>query len=191
MRRTPSRGGPSRVKPTRIGQSAGRQKSEGAGSPGEQGKAQQAQGNQPQATQAKSGQHSGQDSPSQEAKSGVGSEEGDKSNKLAEQLAAMGKISEILGKRAQNMSGEVMVEVSSGSQQLRTQYSGRSAEHSDTGGEISRDEVPLMYRQYVQHYFEQIRHASPAARGIKSKAKPVDLSAAPAPKAKKTKFGEE
>ncbi len=96
-------------------------------------------------------------SDSEQGKSGIGSEDGDKSIKEAEQLAAMGKISEIIGKRSQNVTGEAMVEVGSGNQQLRTQYSQRKAAHADTGGEIGRDEVPLAYRQYVQQYFEEIR----------------------------------
>ncbi len=104
---------------------------------------------------------------SQEGKSGIGSQDGDKAIKEAEQLAAMGKISEIIGKRAQNITGEVMIETQSGKQQLRTQYTQRSANHGDSGGEINRDEVPLAYQQYVQQYFEEIRKL-PAA-----KAKPT------------------
>ena len=45
--------------------------------------------------------------------SGVGSQNGDKEIKQAQQLAAMGKISEIIGKRQQNISGETTVEVQS------------------------------------------------------------------------------
>ena len=73
----------------------------------------------------------------------------------------MGKISEIFGKRAENLKGEVTVEVSSGDQQLKTPYSQSAAAHSDTGGEIHRDEVPLIYQQYVQQYFEQVRKLPP------------------------------
>ena len=29
--------------------------------------------------------------------------------------------------------------------------------HSDLGGEINRDEIPLMYQQYVREYMEQVR----------------------------------
>jgi hypothetical protein len=164
-------------------QSAGRNKSEGSDSQGQQGE-QQAQGNQTQTAQGKSGDRNADRQPSQDAKSGIGKEEGDKSAREAEQLAAMGKISEILGKRAQNVTGEVMVEVSSGKQQLRTQYSGKAAEHVDSGGEISRDEVPLMYQQYVREYFEQIRR-TPAAAGPSPEAgkpKPADTTSAPAPR---------
>ena len=104
----------------------------------------------------------GQSSP--DAKSGVGKSDGNKDVKYAEQLNAMGKISEIMGKRAQNITGEVMVEVSSGKQQLRTQYSDSKATHASTGGEIHRDEVPLEHQQYVQKYFEEVRKGESAAR---------------------------
>ena len=80
----------------------------------------------------------------------------------------MGKISEIIGKRAANITGEVMVEVSPGKQQLKTQYSQQNATHVEAGGEINRDEVPLAYQQYVQQYFAQVRKL-PAG---KSKAAP-------------------
>jgi hypothetical protein len=76
--------------------------------------------------------------------------------------AAMGKISELLGKRAQNVTGEVMVEVGSGKQQLKTPLAQRNATHNEAGGEIHRDEVPLMYQQFVQQYFEEIRKGPPA-----------------------------
>jgi hypothetical protein len=128
---------------------------------------------QAKAGQGKSNGKSEDRSNSQDGKSGIGRQDGDKSIKDAEQLAAMGKISEIIGKRAQNVSGEVMVEVASGNQQLRTQYSQRKAAHADTGGEISRDEVPLAYQQYVQQYFEEIRKLPPS--GAKPKgAKATD-----------------
>ena len=117
------------------------------------GSQQSAQGN----SDARSSDHT------QDGKSGIGKQDGDKALRDAEQLAAMGKISEILGKRSANVTGEVMVEVSSGKQQLRTQYTGRNAQHAEAGGEINRDEVPLAYQQYVQQYFEEIRK-QPAAK---------------------------
>jgi hypothetical protein len=96
----------------------------------------------------------------QDGKSGIGREDGDKQLRDAQNQAAMGKISELLGKRAQNITGEMMVEVSSGrQQQLKTQYSTQRSSHAESGGEIHRDEVPLIYQQYVQQYFEEIRKA--------------------------------
>jgi hypothetical protein len=96
--------------------------------------------------------------------SGVGSQEGDKSIKQAEQLAAMGKITEIIGKRSANLTGEATVEVKSTTQQLHTQYARNSAQHAQTGSSISRDDVPLALQAYVAQYFEQVRkQPAPAA----------------------------
>jgi len=105
--------------------------------------------------------------------SGMGRQDGAKDVKLAEQLAAMGKISEIIGKRAANVTGEVTVEVQSTSQQLRTPYSRRSASHAETGSEISRDEVPVVFQSYVEQYFEQMR--------TQETARPAPAAEEPAP----------
>src|SRR6202043_2360515 len=107
---------------------------------------------------------------SPDGKSGVGKQDGDKTAREAEQLAAMGKISEIIGKRSASVTGEVMVEGASGKQQLKTQYSGKHGAHAEAGGEINRDEVPLAYQQYVQQYFEEIRKlpsGNPREKGAK------------------------
>ncbi|HYL75992.1 MAG TPA: hypothetical protein VEU96_17410 [Bryobacteraceae bacterium] len=136
-----------------------------------QSQGQQSQNAQQQASQGKSDGRSSDKSNSPEGKSGIGKQDGDKTAREAEQLAAMGKISEIIGKRTANVTGEVMVEVASGKQQLRTQYSQRKAAHGEAGGEINRDEVPLAYQQYVQQYFEEIRKlpASKAKSDAKTK----------------------
>jgi hypothetical protein len=89
--------------------------------------------------------------------SGIGSQDGDKAIRNAEQLAAMGKISQILGKRSATISGEATVEVQTTNQQLRTPYAQKGAEHTQGGAEISRDEVPVALQPYVQQYFEQVR----------------------------------
>jgi len=89
--------------------------------------------------------------------SGIGKQDGAKDVKAAEQKAAMGKLTEVIGKRSANVSGEMMVESQSGPQQLRTQYSRRSATHGETGGEVNRDEVPVELQGYVQQYFEEVR----------------------------------
>ena len=128
---------------------------------------QQSQSGAQQAAQGKSDSRSADRPNSPDGKSGIGKQDGDKTAREAEQLRAMGKISEIIGKRAATVTGEVMVEVASGKQQLKTQYSDRKATHVEAGGEINRDEVPLAYQQYVQQYFEEIRKL-PA----KSKAEP-------------------
>jgi hypothetical protein len=100
--------------------------------------------------------------------SGIGSQDGDKAIKNAEQLAAMGKISEILGKRSTTISGEATVEVQTTNQQLHTPYAQKGAEHTQAGAEISRDEVPVALQPYVQQYFEQVRkQAAGAAPAVK------------------------
>ena len=107
----------------------------------------------------------GQDQPGgKDSKSGMGKQDGDKSIENAEQLAAMGKISEIIGKRSAQIQGEMTVEVPSGRQQLRTAYTKRQAGHADAGGELTREEIPLMLQPYVQRYFDEIRKVPPAAR---------------------------
>lgn len=151
-----------------------------------QSEGEQQQGGTQQASQGKSEGRSNNQPNSPDGKSGIGSQDGDKAAREAAELAAMGKISELIGKRAANISGEVMVEVSSGKQQLKTQYSDRKGSHAEAGGEINRDEVPLAYQQYVQQYFAQMRKlpagkskatpdAKPAASGD-GKTKPAPAS---------------
>ncbi|MCX6631979.1 MAG: hypothetical protein NTW28_30590 [Candidatus Solibacter sp.] len=101
--------------------------------------------------------------PSKQPGSGIGSQDGEKAIRNAEQLAAMGKISEILGKRSATISGEATVEVQTTSQQLRTPYAQKGAQHTQGGAEISRDEVPVALQPYVQQYFEQVRKQSETA----------------------------
>lgn len=105
-----------------------------------------------QSRAASSSESSGHD----QAKSGIGRQDGEKKLKAAEEERAMGKLAEIIGKRSRDVSGDMMVEAPSGKEQLRTAYSGKLAEHSDTGGEINSDEVPVELQQYVRDYMERI-----------------------------------
>jgi hypothetical protein len=133
-------------------------------SAGNQSQGEQQQGGTEQA-QGKSQGNSADHPNSPDGKNGIGSQEGDKTAREAAEEAAMGKITELIGKRAAKLNGDVMVEVASGKQQLKTQYSAKDGRHADTGGEINRDEIPLAYQQYVQHYFEEIRKTpEPAGR---------------------------
>ncbi|HET8546466.1 MAG TPA: hypothetical protein VFL57_00605 [Bryobacteraceae bacterium] len=131
------------------------------GDAGKQGNAtgeqESAEGEQAQAGAGKSTERGSSQPGGQDSKSGVGRSDGDKSAREAEQLAAMGKISEIIGRRASQVSGEMTVEVPSGRQQLKTSYTRRRSVHGDTGGEIGREEIPLMLQPYVQRYFDEIR----------------------------------
>jgi hypothetical protein len=139
------------------------QKQEG-GQPGESQDGQA--GDQSQESQDPQSKGSGKSDAQQASKqpgSGIGSQDGDKTIKQAEQLAAMGKISEILGKRSATITGEATVEVQSTSQQLRTPYAQRGAQHTQGGAEINRDEVPVVLQTYVERYFDQVRKQAPAA----------------------------
>lgn len=147
----------------------------------EQGDPQDQGAEQNQNAQARPGEKAGEKSASQDAKSGMGQQEGNKDAREAEQLEAMGKISEIIGKRSQNITGEVMVEVSTSRQQIRTPWQQRNAAHSEAGGEINRDEVPLIYQHYVQQYFEEVRK-SPAAAASKPATAPKPDAVKPATK---------
>ncbi len=99
----------------------------------------------------------GKDGPADNEGSGIGQSDGAKDIREAEQLAAMGKISEIFGKRQASLTGEVMMRAPSRNEQkLNTPYTESDATHAEGGGEIQRDEVPLIYQRYVQQYFEQV-----------------------------------
>jgi hypothetical protein len=169
----------SRVKPQQQGSQQGSQEQQQNPGKSQQGSKQQnskegtpQQGQQGDAQEGEDGQEAKNAENSQQSKgqgksdskqsskqpgSGIGSQDGDKAIKNAEQLAAMGKISEILGKRSANLTGEATVEVQSTSQQLRTPYANKGAQHTQGGAEIRRDEVPVALQPMVQQYFETIR----------------------------------
>jgi len=155
------------------GQEAADAESQQAGAEGKEGKNSQAQG----------AGHSADQHGANQPGSGIGRQDGNKDTKLAEQLAAMGKISEIIGKRSASVTGEITVEVPSSQQRLQTPYSQSNATHTDSGGDISRDEVPEIFQQYVQQYFEQIRKQPAAApkpdASPRSKAQPPAAKTTP------------
>jgi hypothetical protein len=135
----------------------GQQQNGGQESADAEGRQASVEGKNGQNSQAQGAGHSNDQQGANQPGSGIGRQDGNKDTKLAEQAAAMGKISEIIGKRSANVTGEITVEVPSSQQRLQTPYSQSNATHADTGGEISRDEVPEILQQYVQQYFEQIR----------------------------------
>jgi hypothetical protein len=143
---------------------SGQQQAKGQQSGGQPGDLPEGQpGEQARDSQDSQGQTAGPRDTEQASKlpgSGIGSQDGDKNIRQAEQLAAMGKISEIIGQRSANVTGEATVEVRSTSQQLRTPYARRGAEHSQGGAEIGRDEIPVALQSYVQRYFEEVRSDS-------------------------------
>jgi len=103
------------------------------------------------------GQTSGNTGDKQEGPSAAGSEDGEKAIKAAAQMKAMGKISELIGKRSEQVTGESMIDVQSGNQKLQTAYKDKAATHGEGTGEVSRDEIPVAEQAYIQEYFQQVR----------------------------------
>jgi len=168
---TPQQQSPNQNSKQNAGQqNAKQQQKDGQQSGAQQADAQQGQnGDDQKDGQESQGKGSGQDKNQQASKqpgSGVGSEDGSKEIRQAEQLAAMGKISELIGKRSAAVTGEATVEVQTTSQQLHTAYVKSGAEHSQAGAEINRDEIPVALQPYVQQYFDQLRK-KPAAPAVK------------------------
>ena len=126
------------------------------------------QGDQGDPKDAKQSNAPGQ-KPSEDAKSGAGQDEGKKDIENAKALEAMGKMSELLTERSSAISGDMLVEVGTTKQQLKTAMTQQKAGHSDAGGEIHRDQVPLAYQTFVDRYFQEVRKA-PAAKAGKAKA---------------------
>jgi len=144
-------------------QDAQRQSDKGSPSPGkpQQGDP-QSQQSQEQSDSSQSGQKSQSESPAQNANdqqhSGIGKQDGAKNTEMAKDAEALGKLSELIGKRSMNLQGEMMVEVeNTRNPQLRTPYLNRSAAHAESGGDLSRDEVPLRHQEFVRRYYEQVR----------------------------------
>lgn len=96
--------------------------------------------------------------------SGAGRQDGQKDLKAAEQLRAMGKLAEIIGKRSANLTGDIKVEKPTQEQQLETQYSNQVGRHTDNGGEINRDEVPAEYQSYVRAYMKEVHKQANATK---------------------------
>jgi hypothetical protein len=147
--------------PKQPNDKSGQQKN--GGQKGDQSDAQQGEPGQDQQDQSQQG--NGKNDSQQATKqpgSGAGNQDGDKRIKQAEDMAAMGKITEILGHRSANLTGEATVEVESTSQQLKTAYAPGAAQHGQSGGEINRDEIPAAIAPFVQEYFKQARKPEPA-----------------------------
>lgn len=111
-------------------------------------------------TQGDSGSESSAAAPEGATASSAGSNDGSKELTEAEQMQAMGELDELYQQRAEDMSGEVLIETEAAPQQLQTPYSPTAAGHRDPGGQVSRDEIPFAYRRFVQKYFEALREKS-------------------------------
>jgi hypothetical protein len=169
MKSEPQKGGPKGGEKQQAKQNKGDQsKEKGEKSEGDPQSDSDQQGDQGDPKDAKQSNAPGQKT-SEEAKSGAGQDDGKKDILNAKELEAMGKMSELLAERSAAISGDMLVEVGSTSQQLKTAMTQQKAGHSDAGGEIHRDQVPLAYQTFVDRYFQEVRKA-PAA---KAKAQPA------------------
>ena len=96
------------------------------------------------------------DNPDQRGGNSAGSDDGSKQIRLAKQLEAMGKISVILGKRSQTVSGTAAMEVASGRTEVTTPYEARQAAHRAVES-ADQDRIPIEFEAYVQQYFRELR----------------------------------
>jgi hypothetical protein len=95
---------------------------------------------------------------------GAGRDDGAKDIQTARQLDAMGKLSVLLGKRSENITGEFTAEATPGPQRLTTDYERRGAEHTAVQATAQRDDVSLASQEYVQKYFELVRKSGAPSR---------------------------
>ncbi len=165
-------GGQQESKSSAQKSSDGQQGADQSGSKDQAGDSQQQSGKEQTAEEQSSGQQQGQgsakaqasgkdsaqasDKKGSDAQSGVGHSDGEKDVKAAEQAKAMGKLAEIIGKRSAALTGDMQIEPS-GKQRLQTADTHQVAQHSDLGGEINRDEVPVEDQPYVREYMELVR----------------------------------
>ena len=95
--------------------------------------------------------------PEGQATSSAGSNDGSKELAAAALDQALGELSELYSRRAEEMSGEVLIETEAGPQELQTPYSPSETGHRDPGGVIRRDQIPHAYRHFIQKYFEALQ----------------------------------
>lgn len=110
-------------------------------------------------------QNAGSKETASDSPASAGAEDGAKELAAAKQLEALGQIAEILGQRSEQVKGEMKVEVEAQKEQsLTTALRNVRTAHRDTGGELSRDEVPLRLQNYVKEYMKAAREAEAATQ---------------------------
>ncbi|MBV9269290.1 MAG: hypothetical protein JO061_24180, partial [Acidobacteriaceae bacterium] len=104
------------------------------------------------------------ESQSSNSQSGAGRQDGKKTLTEAEELKAMGKMAEIIGKRAAALTGDMEIEQPSGPQKLSSEYSGRHARHADPGAPIDHNEISAEDREYVREYMDAMHKQTDGRR---------------------------
>ena len=137
-----------------------------ADSPGDQASDAEMEGGEPtdaeteQTAQGQGSSDSEQGGQQGESASASGSAEGSKEidDEQAQREAAMNTLEEFFQERAEQVKGEITVETSEAEQSVATPYRNAAAgAHTDRGGAVTRDEIPLAYQRFIENYFRNIR----------------------------------
>ena len=138
------------------------QEAAGSEAGSEEGSQSESEGGQAEAASDQISMEEGSSEPSEQksetsiATAGTG--EGSKELREAEQAEVMGELSELFQQRAEDITGEFMIETDSAEQTASTPYSPRQSGHLDSGAALSRDEIPMAYRAYIKEYFKQVQN---------------------------------
>ncbi len=112
-----------------------------------------------QASQGNGGTQGPGDEQGGDAAGAAGDGEGEK--QIEQQLAqdaAFDNLEEFYLQRAEELSGEVLVETTSGEAvSLSTPYRAQQAGRSDDSGLAARDDAPAAYQAFLENYFRRIR----------------------------------
>ena len=137
------------------------QEAAGSEARSEEGSQSESEGGQADAASDQISMEEGSSDPSEQKSetsiSTAGTGEGSKELREAEQTEVMGELNELYQQRAEDITGEFMIETDSADQTAHTPYAARQSGHLDRGAALSRDEIPLAYRSYIKEYFKQVR----------------------------------
>ena len=136
-----------------AGEEGGQQSQNEGGTPQEGAQSGEAQ----QSAESGISKSSAQSGDNREASSSAGAGEGSRQMQEAAQQAALNEITRLFSQRSDEMTGEAIIETESSRQDLQTPYQPVDAAHQDRGGIVSRDEIPVEYRNFIQTYFENLR----------------------------------
>ena len=138
------------------------QEAAGSEAGSEEGSQSESEGGQAEAASDQISMEEGSSEPSEQksetsiATAGTG--EGSKELREAQQAEVMGELSELFQQRAEDITGEFMIETESAEQTAHTAYAPRQSGHLDSGAALSRDEIPMAYRAYIKEYFKQVQN---------------------------------
>lgn len=127
---------------------------------GEKGEQAQSASAQKQQSGTDPGSAQKSDASSDSAQSGAGSNDGSKRIEDAAELKAMGKIEQLMGKQAQQVSGEMSIVKASGPQQLSTPLSGHEAVHGAMDSTVTNAPIAPEDREFVRKYMDSLHRVT-------------------------------